>query len=237
MLAFSGLAYSAASPADRLTPDATEAEAAYRATGHLNRLAVMRAAIEEAGFAHDVRDEALRVMDQTREGILKLVKSEAASPSAPAERERNMREARDAFSKNICTVLDEEQVRAVAQPMSRVTTELELLRKDGFTDALAPLSLSEKQTQDVTAVVDKLQETLKGLDSKDGVPVAEKQAEAVLAARLAVRGTLTDEQKSAWDAQLDERRKKDDASLLKSGTIRVVPGAVKPAPPVDGKRD
>src|SRR5688572_6362649 len=110
MLAFSSLAYSAASPADG-TPDPAEAEAAYRATGNLNRLAVMRAAIEEAGFADDVRDEALRVMDQTREVIVRLVKSETASPSAPAERERKMRDARDAFSKNIRTVLDDEEVR------------------------------------------------------------------------------------------------------------------------------
>jgi hypothetical protein len=82
-----------------------------------------------------------------------------------------------------------------------------------------------------------MHETLKGLDSKDGVPVAEKHAEAVLAARSAVRGMLTDEQKSAWNSQLDEKRKKADASLLKSGTIRVAPGAVKPAPPNDRKRD
>jgi hypothetical protein len=217
-----------------VAPEAAAAAArtaAYRATANLGWLGVMRTAVEECDLPEDTREEALKLMDDTRQAIVDLVKSEsAAAPSEDdAQRQRKMQAVLEPFGAGVRTALGESGVRATTLVLSRIHAEIELLDKEGYLDHMKDLALTDAQLAQIKKTVEAAQAKLKKLDTTGGVPVAEQRADFLIVTRKTVRDTLTNDQRKLWDNHLDEERRKASAGggkLRSSGTI-----TAKPRPP------
>jgi hypothetical protein len=170
----------------------------------LARLNFLKQVIKDAEVSDATRDALIKVCDDAREDILAAVDQEKAQPGEDEDRKQIIADLNQKFTDGAAAVTNRDVAieKAIAQQVSRLTYELELIRKGQLVEKMSDLDLTEEQKSAIEEIVS---DTKKKVKSKaaDEVMRDEQAVAAMLDARKKVHEKLHDEQKDPWKAYVN----------------------------------
>jgi hypothetical protein len=165
----------------------------------LARLIFLRQTAKEAEIDQSMRDDLVKVCDDTRNEILSAVEQEKAQPSEPEDQKQLVKDLSDKFSGASWDVIkkDPNANEAINRQTKRLTYELELIRKGLLVDKMNDLDLTEEQKSAINELVDHAKKKVKA-PTAEMVMKDEQSMTRLLDIRKKIREKLNDEQREQW---------------------------------------